>query len=261
MNDVEWFTFTEGHTRSEYFDLAKQTISLPLIPVFPELVKEYNVRQSHTRCPAFIETLSNTFLVRSDINIDLRFDPVTRVLDVRDNTEKTTSFYVVNRDTDNYPDGTNVVEKGNISFSILQQQIFLSKEDIELELLPCLYHESDFTKKTQLIVGKFNINKWVRPTEIAALVNNTSYRYKEPVEISIKRGDPLMYIRFNAKNKKPIRLKQITNEEEIQRYLKLASRCVFVKKILPGLSLQKMYDMFEPFRPRIKKCPFSWRNK
>lgn len=259
MNEIEWFTFSvEKHVMPE-FCLAKETVALPLTPVFPELVKEYNVRQVHTRCPAFIDTLSNTFLVRSDINIDLRFDPVSRSLDVKDDTELTTTMYIDNRDKDNYPDGTNVLQKGNITFSIKQHHIFLSKEDIEVELLPCLYHESDFTKKTQLIVGKFNINKWVRPTEVAAMVRNTDYKHSQPVEISIKRGDPLMYIRFNTKNNKPVKLKQVADPDQIKKYAELASRCAFVKKVLPGLSMQKMYDMFEPFRPKVKKCPFNWK--
>jgi hypothetical protein len=260
MIEIEWFTFAvENHVPPE-FVLAKETIALPLTPVFPELIKEYNVRQAHTRCPAFIDTLSNTFLLRSDINIGLRFDPVSRSLDVKDNTELTTSMYIDNRDKDNYNEGNNIFEKGNMTFSIKQHHIFLSEEDVEVELLPCFYHESDFTRKTQLIAGKFNINKWIRPTEVAAMVRNTSYKYKQPVDISIKRGDPLMYIRFITANNKPVKLKQLTDPDKIKKYSEYSHRCVSIKNVLPGLSMQKMYDIFKPFRPKVKKCPFNWKN-
>lgn len=263
MIEVEWFSFCvepeNGNTSLPNMAKAKHTVALPLTPVFPELVKEYSARQVHTRCPAFIENLSNTFLMRSDINIDLRFDPVTRSLDVKDESELTTQLYIDNRDPDNYPATSNVKDKGNMVFSIKQQHIFLSEENIEIELLPCLYHESDFTRKTHLIVGKFNINKWVRPTETAAIVRNTDYKNKEPVVISIKRGDPIMYIRFHTPNNKPIKLKQVTDAEKINDYLESVYKCVFIKKILPGLSLKKMYEMFNPFRPKVKKCPFNWK--
>ena len=261
MIDIDWFVFPSERHELPIAVRAKDTVSLPFTSVVSELIKEFDHRQAHTRCPAFLDVMTNTFLVRADFNIKLRFDPISRALDVIDNSQMTTELFINNKETDNYPDNSPIGKRGSMIFSVKQQYLFLTEEDVEIQLLPCLYHESDFTRKTNLVVGKFNINKWVRPTEFAAIVRNTSHLNIEPVEITIKRGDPLAYIKFITKDNKPVRLNRITDLEKITSYLDMVDRCLAVKKILPGLSLKGMYDMFSPLRPRIKKCPFFFKDK
>lgn len=261
MKEVSWFVFPSERDTYPQDVKVKDTVALPFTPVLPELIREFEVRQSHTRCPAFLDVMTNTFLIRSDVNFKVRFDPVSRNIDRWDETQLTTSLYLNNKETDTYSEGSSILNRGNMIFSITQQYLFLTDEDIEIEMVPCLYHESDFTRKTHLVVGKFNINKWLRPTEIAAIVRNTSHNNTDPVEISIKRGDPLAYIKFITKDNKPVKLNRITDLEQIESYTNMVYRCVSLKNILPGLSLKHMYDLFSPLKPKIKKCPFFFKDK
>lgn len=261
MIDIDWFVFPSEIHEFPIAVKAKDTVSLPFTAVVPELIKEFEYRQAHTRCPAFLDVMTNTFLIRADFNLRMRFDPVNRSLDVIDNTEMTSELFINNKEKDNYLVGSPIGKRGPMIFSVKQQYLFLTEDDVEIQLMPCLYHESDFTRKTNLVVGKFNINKWVRPTEFAAIVRNTSHLNTEPVEITIKRGDPLAYIKFITTNNKPVRLNRITDLEKINSYVDMVDRCLAVKKILPGLSLKSMYKLFSPLRPKIKKCPFFFKDK
>jgi hypothetical protein len=257
MNIVEWMHFDKNYGSGSGATPNRLLIGFAPEPVYPDLVRGITARQGHTKCPAFIDALSNTFLIRASVDMKLLFNPITREVMFSSETEDNCKDYFDSRDSDNYPEGSNVLVKENYVFSISQFLLFTSVEDIEMELLPSVYHESEFTRKTNLIMGRLNINKWIRPIEIAGSVQNTSSTKTETVQISIKRGDPLCYIRFNPKNGRPVKLKQITDLQEMENYYKLSQMCITVKHALPMSSMEKLYKMFEPYR-RKKKCPFGF---
>jgi hypothetical protein len=59
---------------------------------------------------------------------------------------------------------------------------FQSDESTMIQLLPAFFHYNDFTEKTTIIPGEFDISKWTRSVEIA-------FEVKTPkAKIEIKKG-------------------------------------------------------------------------
>jgi len=206
----------------------------------------------HYRCPAFIDALKNTYVVKAPFDFSIKIDPKERSIQA----DKDINFlqkYIHNRINDSIPTENMVV-----SFNFFM--LFITDDDIELEQLPCLYHTSEWIENTQSITGKFNIKKWIRPIECAAIIKNSKPKDNVTI-INIKRDDPLFYFRLHSKNDNKVILEQETNLNKIVEYTELIRVTSLVKATNPYLKLPILYKLFDRFRPKkfFSKCPFSFR--
>lgn len=217
--------------------------------VISDLIKN-NPGYTHYLCPAFTDALRNTYMIRCPFDVSIRVVPGDKFVGVNKN-EQFANKYLWNRPQDYIP-GQNMMLSLNIFF------LFITDDDIEIEQLPCLYHSNDWISKTQIITGKFNINKWSRSLEAAVILKNSTPK-DDVYHIDIKRGDPLFYVRFHPANKKHVKLEQELDLHKILEYTQYKSAAVGVKRIVPNLQLPVLYKMFERFKPKnfIKKCPFK----
>jgi hypothetical protein len=69
---------------------------------------------------------------------------------------------------------------------------FICESPAMLQVFPAFMHYNDFTSKTSVIPGEYDISKWTRPVELVFEVKN------QKEHIKIKKGDALSYFKFNT---------------------------------------------------------------
>jgi hypothetical protein len=232
---------------SRWFELS----AIEPAPALPEIIKARDVTNSQhfTRCPAFLEYYKNTYVIKSPIDIEFAYDHVTRRLGISPQGQTFYEANIMHR-------GHLIGERDDFLMSFALNFLFIADKDCVMELLPCLMHKSEFTDKTRLVGGTFNINKWYRPIEIAFEVKN------QATSIKLKRGDALAYVRFLPKDASKIKMEHKNFPKET---LDVVSACLFAKDSNNKFSLAMLYKFSERIRDKLwfnkKKCPFNWRNK
>lgn len=249
MTTVYWTPYEDvvGKSTSMYLSMIDPT------PLLPEFIKSRDATAiansgHYFLCPAFQDYYKNTYVIYSPVDIDLEYDKESGYLKISKGQE----FY------DNYVVFRNVkINDANPPLiSLAFKYMFIADKSCMVEQLPAALHDNKVANNIRLIPGTFNISKWYRPVEIAFEIANVSQT------ISIKRGDPLCYVRFIPTDKSKINFvyKELTSD-----LLEVVDRCVKVKLINPKIALDTLYVMAEKLRNSLwfnkKKCPFNWRNK
>jgi hypothetical protein len=70
--------------------------------------------------------------------------------------------------------------------------LFVADEPCLMEILPPFMHDDKFPG--EVVGGSFNIHSWIRTISWGFVFNSTR------TKLSIKRGDPLCYIKFTTPN-------------------------------------------------------------
>jgi len=239
------------------FNLLEEMGSDNVIAIEPEKLLQNLVKTEpgmlHYTCPAFIDNFKNTYIYKAPFDISIKVDPVNRLIEL-DKDPETVKKYLYHRKNDS-------AELGNILFSLNYLLLFITDDDIEVETIPCFYHENQFINNTMLVSGRFNIRDWIRSVELAAIVKNSEPTNKECIYITIKRGDPLMYIRFHPKDGSLVKLEQEFDFDVIEKYTRITRVTSLVKQTNPHTKLFDLYKMFLPFRKKLTsgKCPFRFK--
>jgi hypothetical protein len=197
-----------------------------------------NSLSGFTKCPAFATYVSNTYMICSNIDIELTWDVEHKRL--------TSNLPPMAHDTFvhlHYQDFVPDVDPPIVS--MLSSMLFVADQPVMIEMTPPYNHTDPAWRS---MPGAFNIYNWFRPVipSIEMLHN----------KVSIKRGQPLMYIRFKTENfKDNIVLERIERTDKLEH---LVNSCLSVKNYQPSLSW-KISNTFNPIRPRnlLKKCPFK----
>jgi hypothetical protein len=206
---------------------------------------------SFYKCPAFVDALRNVYIIRSPFDFMLNIQPSKRIIQI-DKPQDFALRYINNRSSDN-------LETANMVFSLNYTLLFTTDDDIEIESLPCLYHSNQFIDNTQIITGKFNIGKWTRPIELAAIIKNSTSINLSKTQINVKRGDPLMYVRFHPKDGKVVSLNQETDFDKILKYNNDCNATTGIKQYIKNQKLEKLYKLFEKFKQPKLKCSFRFK--
>jgi hypothetical protein len=245
MTTVYWnYIFFSG---KNWFGLTAVEPTLAL----QEIVKNRDSKsEAHfSKCPAFIQYYKNTYVLKSPIDIQINYDRSNGQLTIFPQQQR---FYDENINHRGHSVGRN--DSFLMSFAL--DFLFIADKDCEIELIPCAMHKSEFTDKTRLINGAFNINKWYRPVELAFELKDTV------TQINIKRGDALAYVRFLPKDGGKIKLQYKDFPKET---LDVVAACLTTNELINRFSLDERYTLAERIRNKLwfnkKKCPFNWRNK
>jgi hypothetical protein len=242
MTTVYWDVIKPGFDNE---DCSLDLAIMDLEPVLPSIIKSRNHAKdaSYLNCPAFLEYYKNTFVVRSPINIKLNVDYATKHLTIYPQGQEFYDKFIVNRAAvlgDNDP----------FLVSILVHYCFASDEECMLEQMPVTFNFAEIPN-IRPIPGIFDISKWYRPIELGFEVIDSS----KPVEI--KRGDPVVYVRFTPKDGSKVTLKR---KEFSKEQLTNVNRCTSLKNSLPKQPLKVLYKLAEVLNMNFpKKCPFDWR--
>lgn len=164
-------------------------------------------------CPASSSFMSNFYLVRSPMDIDLTFDGQR----VWSDTFTQTKFdkFIRNRIDISTPEYAWVtVHVGNV---------FVSEEPCSLELYPAFLHGCPY----EIAIGSFDISKWQRPADFTFKLR------ADAGTVKIKRGDPLYYVRLKPlKPNEGVKLERIDLKEVNDAVV----NCTSVKEVQTNLS-------------------------
>jgi hypothetical protein len=184
--------------------------------------KTENIRDNFKYCPAVKNSSKNTFRLQFpfDYNIELKNDAIVSTFYDQDFFDK----MVLVRS----------VEKKHLSFNLAY--LFVCEDDLEIETTSCHFSDNDFTNKTMIVPGRFNIGKWVRPLDCAFFIKNNH------TSLSINNGDDYCYIKFNTNE--TVELKKFYTSSKIIDIVKgnFKSREYKIKLIE---KLSYFYDLYE----------------
>jgi hypothetical protein len=247
MTTVQWDIYNSPQIGVVYETL--NLAHLPPEPVLPHILANRNHVSDNTylKCPAFIDYYKNVYVIKSPFSMKINFNSEAKYLSVQPQCQEFYDTFLRNR--------ADVISKDDpFLFSILIKYLFTADADCILEELPVMFHDSPLNSKLKLIPGTYNIGKWFRPIEVA-------YEVMDKADsVTIKRGDPLFYVRFVSKDNKKINLKHAKFSPE---QLKAVQHCTMLKKSFPNHAIDSAYKFVEKLVPlfRRKKCPFNWSKK
>ena len=209
---------------------AEDIIYLP-----PESAYKYflekNKDQKYLKCPAFVDYLKNTYIIKAPYDIDISIDE--------------TGFVKTNKFTQEFFE-KNITweqkEKNKFVFQVMPRYFFVTKSklSVKISVSPMLFQKNDFA----IIPGEFDISKWIRPINCAFEVFDT------PTTISFKREQPIYMVKFETYNNEPVELKQKIINQDIS-FAGLS--CAIVKDFLPRKNLNYLYKIAEGFINLIKE--------
>ena len=190
MKIIKW-SFHTGHKHNvNHPDSVKEILDEtynPYVPLSHDVIKERK-GVVFTKCPAVTDFMKSTYVFKSPI--DLNFD-----LEITDTSCK---VYCENISQDIFDSIVDVgfldqQERGESKYPLIGIDLFNTftcDSSVMLQVLPAFMHYNDFTTKTTVIPGEYDISKWVRPVELVFEVRNRTE------QISIKKGDALSYFKF-----------------------------------------------------------------
>lgn len=245
MTTVYWDCYNEK-TDMRWFEL---TLVSPT-PVLPSVIRNRSVAHNNhfTKCPAFKDYYKNVYMVTSPVDMELIYDKTTGFLS---NVPQDQGFF----DAVVQHRGDAIGKDDPFLMSLAFSYLFVADSDCMIEQIPATMHNSDISKRVNLICGTFNIGKWFRPVEFSFEVND----FSKPIKI--KRGEPLFYIRFVPKNGEKVNLVHKSMPTDT---LEVVKACLFVKDSKLRLPLNTLYKLAERLYPKLwfkRKCPFSWGKK
>ena len=186
-------------------------------------------------CPAMINYINNTFVLRSAIDLEFEWDPYNKVLNTDLPSPANDLMLRVH-----YEDFDH--EKGLPIVAISSSFVFVADQPVYVEFLPPF---NDIDPAWRMIPGHFNIHSWTRPVlPTIELLEN---------KVKIKRGQPLSYIRFKSENlRDSFALERIERTKELEDAV---NGCLSVKSFMPNLSW-KLHNTLKRKTSWLKK---SWR--
>ena len=212
-----------------FFGQELNIVYIPPEPAYKYYLEKYE-NAKYVLCPAFSDYLKNTFIIRSPYNFAITLDRKTGNVSIDRHGQ---NFY------NNNIKATFVEDK--FILQLPPRMIFIpeDKESVMITSLPLILEPNTLS----VIPGTFDISKWVRPIEVSIQV------YDEE-KIVLKRGDPLMMVKFASNNNDSVQLEQKIIDEKV---LALTFACINVKNANPSLNLKTLYKMADFYVSKMRK--------
>lgn len=188
-----------------------------------------NTTSGFTKCPAFSHFVNTTYMLCANIDVDLHWDPVNKVLN-SSLGHAAHNTYVNLHSMDFNPD------TGRPIVALASSYFFVADQPVVIEMTPPYNH---IDPAWRVMPGAFNIYNWQRPIV-------PTFEMLED-KVSIKRGQPLVYVRFKTENfKDSVALERIERTDKIDHAI---NSCLSVKTYQKNLSW-KIVNTFNQFRPK-----------
>jgi hypothetical protein len=183
------------------------------------------------KCPAYTDFLKNTFVFKSPIDVSINIESDKDFIKVWSENISQPLFEKIidGRFLNNQESGQSPYPLLGIDFL----NYFETDSSTIMSVTPAFLHHNDFTRKTSVIPGEFDISKWFRPVECVFEIKNSCEK------IEIKKGDALCYFKFRTEINEPIKL----IEESIS--WKKINQCAELRNKDPFKPLKFRYESFE----------------
>jgi len=187
-----------------------------------DFIKEYLM------CPALTDTMKDTFVVPSPLDLEFGRDENNGLIAQAGSPKANQDLFMTFTE----------IENGHSEYSIqfLNDHyitVFADKPTM-LEFTPPYMHSS----KMYGFGGRYDIHNWLRPLNFVLETRD---------RISIKKGEPLAYLRFVTSNK--IKIVYVATDD---RYEQIVKGCIHYKLMKPRTSLRDMYNIFSRSRQKQK---------
>lgn len=197
-------------------------------------------------CPAYIDMLKNTFIVRAPYDVEIILDRMNETFDI--SMDPSVTPYFVNRLTD-------IRLNDPALLTLPPRYVMYSDEEVFIQVLPMMMNREPVP--WNIIPGTYDISKWIRPMEFTA-----EFLTKDNV-INIKRGDPLFCLKFVTKDNSKVVFERVEYDFAIERTM---LSCTGIKRKIQNVPLQTLYKLAENFIDMFKKnrigkkskCPFHF---
>jgi hypothetical protein len=248
MNIVNWSFITNCEWGVDHADCVRSLLQEDYEP-FTNLSKELissRKRVVYLKCPAHTDFLKNTFVFRApfDLTIDLEIDSATNSAKIYcENISQEIFDLIIDRrfllknkqEINTYP-----------LLGVDWLSVFTAKESTLIQVLPAFMHHNNFTEKTTIIPGEYDISKWTRPIETVFEIRSNKEK------IVIKKGDAISYIKFLTKDT----VKLIKNPAPWDQ-IKL---CNEIRQSDTFRPLAERYKSLEEIKSN-QECPYDSKNK
>lgn len=247
VKKVNWSFITSHIWNIDHPDCVKPLLTDDYMPFvnLSKYITSSRKGSTYLKCPAHTDFLKNTFVFCApfDLNINVNVETRTKSATVFcDNIDQEIYQSIV--DTRFIPDAVSKKVKYPV-IGIDWLTILQSQEFCLLQVFPAFMHRNDFTEKTTLIPGEYDISKWTRPVETVFEVRSHTER------VEIKKGDAIAYMKFNSVDAVKL-FKAVTPWEEII----VCNNIRTADKFKP---LKERYRALE--KERTNSCPFDHNKK
>ena len=218
MKTVYYASFAPPEFAGSHYLLFQQPD--PLLQLVAKDRNKENKYENFIDCPAFQNTVKNTFVVRNTIDASLLINDAG-IFPTTEDSNDATSFWLKKASSRNL---------GVVNYHL--NYIFFS-EDLEITTTPAYLHNTPFQTQLTYIPGSFNIGKWFRPVEGAFEMKYDS------ADLTIKLGDPMYYIKFHTDEKI-----NFVRFEFTPKLYQMTIGCMNYKKLKLHSSLKFLYNLF-----------------
>ena len=244
MRTINYSFSTSNSYDVDHPECTKSLISKDYFP-FRSLSKESAGQRKGVifqKCPAHTDYTKNTFVFCApfDITIDIDIDLKTG--------EGKIFCENISQEVFNQIVDTRFLfqkESGISPYPVIGIDwlcIFTTDEPMLMQVVPAFLHYNDFTAKTTIIPGEYDISKWTRPVETVFEIKSSKEK------IIIKKGDAISYIKF------------LTTES-----IKLVEQSIPWNEIKICNDIRQS-DRYRPLSARyeklneLRKCPYEPKN-
>ena len=189
-------------------------------------VMDVDTKSGVNKCPAFRSEIKNLFSLPSPKDIDI--------------TRENGGFFSWRVMYGSHVDQSDLVhQRGDTCFCLQHQGLlFWCDEPMVMEYRHASFTETELSNKADTYFGSYDISQWIRPLDLC-------YKIKNDVKsLSIKRGDPLLFLKFHTE--KTIVFKKFDATEEV-RYL--LYECAKTKQV-DKTFFQSMANYYHLFKMR-----------
>jgi hypothetical protein len=192
MNIVNWSFITSQQVNIDHLTCITKLLDEDYYP-FKHLSSDIVANRkgaAFLKCPAHTDFLKNTFIFCAPFDLTIELDICNETNTVKIYCENisqeafesiidTRFLYDKNRGVSEYP-----------LLGIDWLTVFIADQSTIIQVFPAFMHRNDFTEKTTIVPGEYDISKWTRPIETVFEIKNIKEK------IIIKKGDAISYIKF-----------------------------------------------------------------
>jgi hypothetical protein len=215
-----------GATEDHPFRILQEPLE-PLLTSYKEGMASYDALGSVTSCPSMIRFMRNRFVIKAPVDITVYQNSEGIVVAYNESSvaKELIGAFLTRTDMN---DPYSPISQQTLQMLDNDYLLFVSDTPLEMEITPPFLHNSPMFG----IAGSFDIGRWVRPVSFASI-------YLKGVDKTyIKRGDPIMYVKFMTEEKVNLHRSYVNS-----KVLSITRQCVNLKKALPKQSLSKQYEL------------------